>query len=96
MPKVYLVSHLAYKNRDQFIEEYTSKARSVYKEFCGKSLIRNKEVFSRKGEPEDINLIVEFPDKEAVQRFLKSKSYQNIASGRTENSTGMFIAVEGA
>ena len=96
MPKGYLVAHLAYKNRDRFIAEYTSKAHSVYKEFCGKSLIRNKEVFSRKGEPEDINLIVEFSAKEAMQRFLNRNSYQNFFSGRTDNSTGMFIAVEGA
>ena len=95
MPKGYLVAHITYKNRDRFIAEYASKARSVYKEFGGKLLVRNKEVFYREGESADINLIVEFPDKEAVQRFLKSKSYQKIAPGRTENSTGIFIAVEG-
>ena len=44
---------------------------------------------------DDIDVIVEFPDKEAGQNCLKSDAYQQIIAGRLDNTTGTFIFVEG-
>ena len=45
--------------------------------------------------PAVIDVIVEFPDKEAGQNCLKSDAYQEIVPGRWDNTTGTFIFVEG-
>ena len=96
MPKGYVIAHLTLKDKERFFNEYGSKIEAVVGQFGGKFLVRGGEVLYREGETiSDIDVIVEFPDKEAGQNCLKSDAYQQIIAGRLDNTTGTFIFVEG-
>ena len=43
----------------------------------------------------DIDAILEFPDRDSAIAWEESEQYQAIVSGRTDNTTGYFIIVDG-
>ena len=95
MAKGYIVAHLTLINPDRFVSEYASKVAAVVELFGGKFLVKGGKVSYSEEDKADLDVVVEFPDIGAVHTCLSSNSYKEIAAGRTENTTGPFMAVEG-
>ena len=96
MTKAYLIAHLTLTNPDRFMSEYMSKVGAVVEAFGGKYLVRGGEISYQEGEPlGDLNVVVEFPSRDAVHAWAGSEQYQAIVKGRTENSTGPVIIIDG-
>ncbi|MFP6572192.1 MAG: DUF1330 domain-containing protein [Vicinamibacterales bacterium] len=96
MAKAYLIGHVTVKNPDQFLTEYGAKVEATITAFNGRFLARGGEVTYREGEPlGDINVIVEFPDRSTATAWLNSDAYQAILPGRTENTDGHILIMDG-
>tara|TARA_Y100001949_G_scaffold173946_1_gene180456 strand:+ start:239 stop:529 length:291 start_codon:yes stop_codon:yes gene_type:complete len=95
MPKGYLVGHFTLTDKARFMGEYGTKVVAVLEEFGGKLLVRGGPVAYREGESADLEVVVEFADSEAAQRCLQSEAYRTIKPGRTDNSTGRLVIVDG-
>ena len=96
MPKAYVVAHLTLTNIEKFVSEYASKVEETVKAFGGQFLARGGEVSYREGQKlGDIDAILEFPDRDSAIAWEESEQYQAIVSGRTDNTTGYFIIVDG-
>ena len=64
--------------------------------FGGQFLVRGGEVSYREGEPiGDIEVVIEFPDRAAAIAWEESEQYQSILPGRTNNSVGKVVIVDG-
>ncbi len=96
MPKAYVIGHVTFTNMEKFMADYGSKVESTIHAFGGKFLVRGGEVSYQEGEPlGDINVIVEFPDRAAAISWEESEQYQTILPGRTDNSIGNVVIVDG-
>ena len=96
MPKAYVMAHLTLTNTEKFVADYGSKVEETMQTFGGQFLARGGEVSYREGEKlGDIDAILEFPDRESAIAWEESEQYQAIVSGRTDNTTGYFIIVDG-
>ena len=96
MPKAYVITHRTLTNPDRFIKGYGSKVEATLKEFGGKFLVRGGEISYQEGESiGDFTAVVEFPSRTAALAWKSSSPYQAILKGRTENSTGVFIIIDG-
>ena len=96
MPKAYAIGHVTLTNAEKFMADYGSKVEATIKAFGGQSLARGGEVFYQEGEPlGEINVIVEFPDKAAAIAWEESEQYQAILAGRTDNSDGSILIMDG-
>ncbi|MDC0034996.1 DUF1330 domain-containing protein [Chloroflexi bacterium] len=96
MPKAYVMAHLTLTNTEKFVADYGSKVEETMKTFGGQFLARGGEVSYREGEKlGDIDVILEFPDRQSAIAWEESEQYQAIVSGRTDNTMGYFIIVDG-
>jgi len=96
MPKAYAIGHVTLTNAEKFMADYGSKVEATIKEFGGQFLARGGEVFYQEGEPlGEINVIVEFPDRAAAIAWEESEQYQAILPGRTDNSVGGILIMDG-
>ena len=96
MPKAYVITHRTLTNPDRFIKGYGSKVEATLKEFGGKFLVRGGEISYQEGKSTgDFTAVVEFPSRTAALAWESSSQYQAILKGRTENSTGVFIIIDG-
>ena len=96
MPKAYVMAHLTLTNTEKFVADYGSKVEETMKTFGGQCLARGGEVSYREGEKlGDIDVILEFPDRQSAIAWEESEQYQAIVSGRTDNTMGYFIIVDG-
>ena len=96
MPKAYTIGHVTLTNAEKFMADYGSKVEATIKAFGGQFLARGGEVFYQEGEPlGEINVIVEFPDKAAAIAWEESEQYQAILPGRTDNSVGGILIMDG-
>mgnify|MGYP001396524891 CR=1 FL=1 len=96
MPKAYAIGHVTLTNAEKFMADYGSKVEATIKAFGGQFLARGGEVFYQEGEPlGEINVIVEFPDKAAAIAWEESEQYQAILPGRTDNSVGGILIMDG-
>ena len=96
MPKAYAIGHVTLTNAEKFMADYGSKVEATIKAFGGQFLARGGEVFYQEGEPlGEINVIVEFPDRAAAIAWEESEQYQAILPGRTDNSVGGILIMEG-
>ena len=96
MPKAYAIGHVTLTNAEKFMADYGSKVETTIKAFGGKFLARGGEVFYQEGEPlGEINVIVEFPDRAAAIAWEESEQYQAILPGRTDNSVGGILIMDG-
>ena len=96
MPKAYAIGHVTLTNAEKFMADYGSKVEATIKAFGGQFLARGGEVFYQEGEPlGEINVIVEFPDKAAAIAWEESEQYQSILPGRTDNSVGGILIMDG-
>ena len=96
MTKAYVIAHLTLTNRDRFMSEYVSKVGDVVEAFGGKYLVRGGAISYQEGESlGDLNVVIEFPSRDAANAWGGSKQYQAIVKARTENSTGPVIIIDG-
>jgi uncharacterized protein (DUF1330 family) len=95
MSKGYIIRHLKIINSDAFKSEYASRIAPMLEAFGGRFLVRGGTVSHAEGEKADIDVVAEFSDVAAAQAFLSSGSYKEIEPGRTENTTGQFMIIEG-
>ena len=96
MPKAYVIAHLTLTNPDRFVSEYVSKVGEVIREFGGRYLVRGGEISYQEGGPiGDLNVVIEFPSRDAAHAWGGSEQYQSIVKGRTENSTGPVFIIDG-
>ena len=94
MPKTYAMAHLDGTNAEKFMADYGSKVEATITAFGGKFLVRRGEVSHQEGKPSDIKVIIEFPDRAAATSWYESGQNQAILSGRTDNSTNTYLAIE--
>ena len=96
MPKAYVIAHVTLTNAELFGSEYGSKVKATVDAFGGQFLVRGGEVSYREGEPiGDIEVVIEFPDRAAAIAWEESEQYQSILPGRTNNSVGKVVIVDG-
>ena len=96
MPKAYAIGHVTLTNAEKFMADYGSKVEATIKAFGGQFLARGGEVFYQEGEPlGEINVVVEFPDRAAAIAWEESEQYQTILPGRTDNSVGGILIMDG-
>ena len=97
MPKAYVIAHVKFKNAEMFMAEYGSKVGGTVESFGGKFLVRGGEVAYQDGEPlnEDINVIIEFPDRSAAISWQSSSEYQEILPARKAHADVNFMIVDG-
>ena len=96
MTKAYVIAHITLTNRDRFMSEYVSKVGEIVKTFGGKFLVRGGETSYQEGESlGDTTAVIEFPSRDAALAWESSEQYQAIVKGRTENSTGPVIIIDG-
>ena len=95
MAKGYIIAHLTLINPDRLVSEYASKIAAIVESFEGKFLVKGGKVSYSEEDKADLDVVVEFPDVGAVHTFLSSDAYKEISTGRTENTTGPFMVVEG-
>jgi uncharacterized protein (DUF1330 family) len=95
MPKGYLVGHFTLTDKARFMGEYGTKVVAILEECGGKVLVRGGRVGYREGETADIEVVVEFPNREEAEKCLQSEPYRAIKAGRTDNSTGRLVIVDG-
>ena len=96
MTKAYVIAHLTLTNPDRFMSEYMSKVKAVVEAFGGKYLVRGGDISYQEGEsPGDRTVVIEFPNRDTAHAWGSSDQYQAIVKGRTENSTGPVIIIDG-
>ena len=96
MPKAYAIGHVTLTNAEKFMADYGSKVEATIKAFGGQFLARGGEVFYQEGAPlGEINVVVEFPDRAAAIAWEESEQYQAILPGRTDNSVGGILIMDG-
>ena len=97
MPKAYVIAHVKLKNAEMFMSEYGSKVGGTVESFGGKFLVRGGEVSYQDGEHlgEDINVIIEYPDRAAAISWQSSSEYQEILPARKAHANVHFMIVDG-
>ena len=96
MPKAYVIAHVTLTNTEKFVAEYGSKVKATINAFGGKFLVRGGEVSYQEGQSlGGINGVIEFPDRAAAILWEESGQYQAILPGRTNNSVGNAVIVDG-
>ena len=96
MPKAYVIAHVTLTNAEQFVTEYGSKVKATVDAFGGQFLVRGGEVSYREGESVgDVDVVIEFPDRATAIAWEESEQYQSILPGRTNNSVGKVVIVDG-
>ena len=96
MPKAYVIGHVTLTNAEKFMADYGSKVEDTIKAFGGQFLARGGEVSYQEGEPlGEIHVIVEFPNRDAAIAWERSEQYQAILAGRTANSVGGILIMDG-
>ena len=96
MPKAYVMGHAKVTNPEKFAAEYSSKVEETIQAFGGQFLVRGGDIIYREGEKlGDVDIVVEFPDRESAIAWEGSEQYQAILPGRTENATTYLIIIDG-
>ena len=96
MPKAYVIGHVTLTNAEKFMADYGSKVEDTIEAFGGQFLARGGEVSYQEGEPlGEIHVIVEFPDRATAIAWEESEQYQAILAGRTDNSVGGILIMDG-
>ena len=96
MPKAYVIGHVTLTDAEKFMADYGSKVEDTIEAFGGQFLARGGEVSYQEGEPlGEIHVIVEFPDRAAAIAWEESEQYQAILAGRTDNSVGGILIMDG-
>lgn len=92
---VYLVSTMTIHDRET-LRKYTALTPPTVKRYGGRFLTRGDEVITLEGEPfTDRMVIMEFPDREHVEAWMKDPEYVAAAKYRWASTTGRIVIQEG-
>ncbi len=92
---IYLISTMTIHDPATY-RKYTALTPPTVKRHGGRFLTRGDEVVTLEGEPfEERMVIMEFPDREHVEAWLKDPEYVTAAQYRFAASTGRIIIQEG-
>ena len=91
----YVIAQFTVTDAEGF-EAYRQAAPPIIEAYGGRCLVRGGAITSIEGDSERPKMIVlEFPDKEAAERFYSSPEYQEIMPLRRDNTQGTVSIVEG-
>jgi uncharacterized protein (DUF1330 family) len=92
---VYLVCMVRVDDPEVY-KKYTARTPALIEKYGGRFVVRGGPVEAIEG-PEfgDRLVIVEFPSKEAVDKFYHSEEYQAVMRHRTASSESRFLLAEG-
>ena len=77
------------------MSEYASKIAAIVESFEGNFLVKGGKISYPEEDKADLDIVVEFSDVGTVHTFLTSDAYKEISTGRTGNTTGLLMVVEG-
>lgn len=78
-------------------KRYAARTPDLVHKHGGRFLVRGGEVTTLEGpEFKDRLVVLEFPSKEAIEKFHASDEYQEVMKIRQSSSESTFLAVEGA
>ena len=77
-------------------KKYTAETPGLIQKYGGRFLVRGGEVQTLEGAPfKDRLVLLEFPSKEAVERFYRSPEYQKVMKLRHASAESRFLLAEG-
>ncbi|HEY4163324.1 MAG TPA: DUF1330 domain-containing protein [Dongiaceae bacterium] len=77
-------------------EEYRSQVAATLTPFGGKFLVRGGTLTVREGEwPYQRTVLLEFPSRDAAERWYDSPAYQKILPLRTKCMAANFVIIDG-
>lgn len=77
-------------------KKYTAKTPALIQKYGGRFLVRGGNVTTIEGEPfKDRLVVLEFPSREAVEKFYRSPEYQEVMKIRHASSESRFLLAEG-
>ena len=95
MAKGYLLGQITINDKDQY-KKYDSKIGDIIEEFGGKYLVKGGLRVVKEGNPTfQRDVLVEFKDVEAAERFFSSKEIKEISRFRKAGSSGFLILANG-
>ena len=86
----YLVANYNVSNRDGY-NQYLAAVGPTIAAQGGKILVAGSGATAVEGNPGEITIVLEFPNRDALERWYKSEDYQAIIGLRTENTEGMLV-----
>ncbi|EJZ41594.1 DUF1330 domain-containing protein [Leptospira licerasiae] len=94
--KYYSVAELNIAS-SRWIPAYVRNVTKMVEKFGGRYLSRTTNMEKMEGDRQlpQLFLIIEWPSKEAVQKFYNSEEYKPFLESRLKGSTGEFILVPG-
>ncbi len=95
MAKGYLLGQITINDKEQY-KKYDSKIGDIIQEFGGKYLVKGGLRVVKEGNPTfQRDVLVEFKDIEAAQRFFSSQRFKEISRFRKAGSTGFLLLLNG-
>ena len=95
MVKGYLLGQITISDKSQY-KKYDSKIGKVIEEFGGKYLVKGGLRIVKEGNPcFQRDVLVEFKDVKAAQRFFLSQQFKEISKVRKAGSTGVLLLLNG-
>lgn len=77
-------------------KKYTAKTPALIQKYGGRFLVRGGAVTTVEGEPfKDRLVVLQFPSKEAVEKFYASPAYREVMKIRQASSESRFLLAEG-
>jgi uncharacterized protein (DUF1330 family) len=77
-------------------KKYTAQTPALIEKYGGRFLVRGGAVTTLEGEPfKDRLVVLEFPSKEAIEKFYGSPEYQEVMKFRHASSESRFLVAEG-
>ena len=91
----YTIVHLTVTNPEGFAK-YQARVPPTIDQYGGRYLVRGGDATDLEGEmPHPRHVVLEFADREAVERWYNSPEYQEILPIRLANSEGCATIVDG-
>ena len=95
MVKGYLLGQITISDKSQY-KLYDSKIGNVIEEFGGRYLVKGGLRMVKEGIPSfQRDVLVEFKDIEAAQRFFSSRQFKEISEFRKAGSSGFLLLLNG-
>ena len=93
--KAYLICMVRVDDVEAY-KKYTAKTPALIQKYGGRFLVRGGTVTAIEGAPfKDRLVVLEFPSKEAVEKFYRSPDYQEVMKIRHASSESRFLLAEG-
>lgn len=86
----YLVANYDVNDRDGY-KEYLAAVGPIIAAHGGRVLVAGSGATAVEGSPGEITIVLEFPTRDALERWYNCQEYQAIIGLRTENTEGMLI-----